>query len=171
MRFSYVMLPDYPLEESLRAIKLADELGFYACYAADETGTRTCGCSSRPRRRDTTNIRFGPSCLGWSCVSPRLSPRRRRPSTSSPTVAPRWSSDQATSACCPSTTSTGHDQAAVPGQGGRPGDPDLARRRRHHVRRRVLQVPRAVHVRTAGPGAVARQDGVHAWPEVVRGRW
>ena len=31
MRFSYVMLPDYPLEESLRAIKLADELGFYAC--------------------------------------------------------------------------------------------------------------------------------------------
>ena len=37
MRFSYVMLPDYPLEESLRAIKLADELGFYACYAADET--------------------------------------------------------------------------------------------------------------------------------------
>ena len=37
MRFSYVMLPDYPLEESMRAIKLADELGFYGCYAADET--------------------------------------------------------------------------------------------------------------------------------------
>ena len=37
MKFSYVMLPDYPLEESLRAIKLADELGFYGCYAADET--------------------------------------------------------------------------------------------------------------------------------------
>ena len=35
MKFSYVMLPDYPLEESFRAIKLADELGFYACYAAD----------------------------------------------------------------------------------------------------------------------------------------
>ena len=37
MRFSYCMLPDYPLEESLASIRLADELGFYACYAADET--------------------------------------------------------------------------------------------------------------------------------------
>ena len=37
MRFSYVMLPDYPLAESLQSIRLADELGFYACYAADET--------------------------------------------------------------------------------------------------------------------------------------
>ena len=37
MKFSYVMLPDYPLTESLEAIKLADELGFYAVYAADET--------------------------------------------------------------------------------------------------------------------------------------
>ena len=37
MKFSYVMLPDYPLEDSMRAIRLADELGFYACYAADET--------------------------------------------------------------------------------------------------------------------------------------
>ncbi len=37
MKFSYVMLPDYPLSESLESIKLADELGFYAVYAADET--------------------------------------------------------------------------------------------------------------------------------------
>ena len=37
MKFSYVMLPDYPLAESLESIKLADELGFYAVYAADET--------------------------------------------------------------------------------------------------------------------------------------
>ena len=29
--------PDYPLEESLKSIRLADELGFHACYAADET--------------------------------------------------------------------------------------------------------------------------------------
>lgn len=28
---------DYPLEESLASIRLADELGFHACYAADET--------------------------------------------------------------------------------------------------------------------------------------
>ena len=37
MKFSYVMLPDYPLTESLASIKQADELGFYAVYAADET--------------------------------------------------------------------------------------------------------------------------------------
>ena len=37
MKFSYVMLPDYPLVESLESIRLADELGFYAVYAADET--------------------------------------------------------------------------------------------------------------------------------------
>ncbi len=37
MKYSYVMLPDYPLEESLASIKLADQLGFYGCYAADET--------------------------------------------------------------------------------------------------------------------------------------
>ena len=37
MKFSYAMLPDYPLSESLASIKKADELGFYAVYAADET--------------------------------------------------------------------------------------------------------------------------------------
>ena len=37
MRFSFVTLPDYPLQESLEHIKTADELGFYGCYAADET--------------------------------------------------------------------------------------------------------------------------------------
>ena len=37
MRFSLVTLPDYPLQESLEHIKTADDLGFYGCYAADET--------------------------------------------------------------------------------------------------------------------------------------
>ena len=31
MKFSYCMLPDYPLDESIEMIKTADELGFYAC--------------------------------------------------------------------------------------------------------------------------------------------
>ena len=48
MKFSYVMLPDYPLTESLEAIRLADELGFHAVYAADETWHRDlCRCASR----------------------------------------------------------------------------------------------------------------------------
>jgi hypothetical protein len=50
MRFSYVMLPDGPLTEHLAAIKKADELGFYAVYAADETWHKDPGCSSRPLR-------------------------------------------------------------------------------------------------------------------------
>ena len=37
MRFSYCMLPDYPLEDSIDMIRTADELGFYACYSVDET--------------------------------------------------------------------------------------------------------------------------------------
>ena len=72
MRFSYVMLPDYPLEESLRAIKLADELGFYACYAADETWHKDLWLLFAAASRDTTNIRFGPSLSGVVLREPTL---------------------------------------------------------------------------------------------------
>ena len=37
MKFSYTTLLDYPLADSLEHIKTADENGYYACYAADET--------------------------------------------------------------------------------------------------------------------------------------
>ena len=37
MRFSYAMLAEYPLSESLSSIRKAHELGSYAVYAADET--------------------------------------------------------------------------------------------------------------------------------------
>ena len=37
MKFSYCMLPDYPISDSIEMIKTADELGYYACYAVDET--------------------------------------------------------------------------------------------------------------------------------------
>jgi 5,10-methylenetetrahydromethanopterin reductase len=72
MRFSYVMLPDYPLEESLRAIKLADELGFYGCYAADETWHKDLWLLFAAASRDTTNIRFGPSLSGVVLREPTL---------------------------------------------------------------------------------------------------
>lgn len=65
MKFSYAMLPDYPLEESLRAIKLADELGFYACYAADETWHKDLWLLFAAAAADTRQVRFGPSL---SCV-------------------------------------------------------------------------------------------------------
>jgi 5,10-methylenetetrahydromethanopterin reductase len=72
MRFSYVMLPDYPLEESLRAIKLADELGFYGCYAADETWHKDLWLLFAAAAKDTTNIRFGPSLSGVVLREPTL---------------------------------------------------------------------------------------------------
>ncbi len=72
MKFSYVMLPDYPLDESLRAIKLADELGFYACYAADETWHKDLWLLFAAAAKDTNNIRFGPSLSGVVLREPTL---------------------------------------------------------------------------------------------------
>ena len=37
MRFSYQLLPEQPVDELLDVIQLLDELGFWACYSADET--------------------------------------------------------------------------------------------------------------------------------------
>ena len=37
MRFSYQLLPEQPLEELLGTLELLDQLGFWACYSADET--------------------------------------------------------------------------------------------------------------------------------------
>src|SRR5918993_6126346 len=72
MRFSYVMLPDYPLEESLASIRLADELGFYACYAADETWHKDMWLLFAAAAQQTTNIRFGPSVSGVVLREPTL---------------------------------------------------------------------------------------------------
>ena len=72
MKFSYVMLPDYPLEESLRAIQLADELGFYGCYAADETSHKDLWLLFAAAADKTTNIRFGPSVSAVTLREPAL---------------------------------------------------------------------------------------------------
>ena len=37
MKFSYASLPDHPVDEIVDTIVLADELGFYGAYMADET--------------------------------------------------------------------------------------------------------------------------------------
>lgn len=72
MKFSYVMLPDYPLDESLRAIRLADELGFYGCYAADETWHKDLWLLFAAAAKDTEQIRFGPSLSGVILREPTL---------------------------------------------------------------------------------------------------
>ncbi len=72
MKFSYVMLPDYPLAESLEAIKLADELGFHAVYAADETWHRDLWLLFAAAAADTTRIRFGSSVSPVTLREPTL---------------------------------------------------------------------------------------------------
>ena len=72
MKFSYVMLPDYPLAESLEAIKLADELGFYGCYAADETWHKDPYVLFAAAAARTKQIRFGPSLAPIGLRDPTL---------------------------------------------------------------------------------------------------
>lgn len=72
MKFSYVMLPDYPLQESLASIKLADELGFHAVYAADETWHKDLWLLFAAAAASTSNIRLGPSVSGVVLREPSL---------------------------------------------------------------------------------------------------
>jgi 5,10-methylenetetrahydromethanopterin reductase len=61
MRFSYCMLPDYPLEDAVGMVRTADELGFYACYSVDETWHKDPYVLFAAAARDTQRIRFGPN--------------------------------------------------------------------------------------------------------------
>ncbi|HYO39790.1 MAG TPA: LLM class flavin-dependent oxidoreductase, partial [Nocardioidaceae bacterium] len=72
MKFSYVMLPDYPLKDSLASIKKADELGFYAVYAADETWHKDLWLLFAAAAADTSQIRMGPSVSGVVLREPTL---------------------------------------------------------------------------------------------------
>jgi 5,10-methylenetetrahydromethanopterin reductase len=72
MRFSYAMLPDYPLTESLSSIRKADELGFYAVYAADETWHKDLWLLFAAAAASTSQIRLGPSISGVCLREPTL---------------------------------------------------------------------------------------------------
>jgi 5,10-methylenetetrahydromethanopterin reductase len=72
MKFSYAMLPDYPLTESLASIKKADELGFYAVYAADETWHKDLWLLFAAAAASTSRIRLGPSVSGVCLREPTL---------------------------------------------------------------------------------------------------
>ena len=171
MKFSYVMLPDYPLTESLASIQLADELGFHAVYAADETWHKDLWLLFAAAADKTSNVRFGP---GVSAVV------LREPSLIAQAAA---TLDELTGGRAEVVLSSGnfgllaqydmdwtHAEAAVPGQGGRARHPHPARRRRHHLRRRVLHLQGPVHLRPAGAGAGAGEDGRDARAR-SRSRW
>jgi 5,10-methylenetetrahydromethanopterin reductase len=72
MRFSYVMIPAYPLADSMESIKKADELGFYGCYAADETWWKDMWLLFAAAADKTKTIRFGPSLSGIVLREPTL---------------------------------------------------------------------------------------------------
>jgi len=61
VRFSYAHIPAYPLDESIRLIKVADELGFYAAYACDETWWKDMWLMFAAAARETRQIRLGPN--------------------------------------------------------------------------------------------------------------
>ncbi|MFH8930049.1 LLM class flavin-dependent oxidoreductase [Streptomyces pristinaespiralis] len=72
MKFSYALLPDYPLQESLASIRLADELGFHACYAADETWHKDLWLLFAVAAGETSTIRLGPSVSPVTLREPTL---------------------------------------------------------------------------------------------------
>ncbi|WP_433465778.1 LLM class flavin-dependent oxidoreductase [Spirillospora sp. CA-128828] len=72
MKFSYAMLPDYPLSESLASIELADELGFYAVYAADEPWHKDLWLLFAAAAANTSQIRLGPSVSAVTLREPSL---------------------------------------------------------------------------------------------------
>jgi 5,10-methylenetetrahydromethanopterin reductase len=61
VKFSYCMLPDYPLSDSIEMIKTADELGFHACYSVDETWHKDLWVLFAAAADKTKTIRFGPN--------------------------------------------------------------------------------------------------------------
>ena len=72
MKFSYATLLDYPLEDSMEMIKTADELGYHACYAADETWHKDLWLLFAAAAQQTSRIRFGPSVSSVVLREPTL---------------------------------------------------------------------------------------------------
>ena len=61
MRFSYCMLPDYPLNDSIDMIKTADELGFHACLLGRRDLAQGLWVLFAAAADKTERIRFGPN--------------------------------------------------------------------------------------------------------------
>jgi 5,10-methylenetetrahydromethanopterin reductase len=64
LRFSFQMLPEQSIDELIDAVVLADELGYHACYSADEIYHKDMWLLFAAAARQTERIRLGP------CVSP-----------------------------------------------------------------------------------------------------
>jgi 5,10-methylenetetrahydromethanopterin reductase len=72
MRFSYQLLPEQPLDELLDVIQLIDELGFWACYSADETYHKDMWSLFAAASTRTSRLRMGPEVTGVILKDPTI---------------------------------------------------------------------------------------------------
>ena len=72
MRFSYQLLPEQPLDELLSTIELLDELGYWACYSADDTYHKDMWALFAAAAGRTSRIRFGPEVAGVILKDPAI---------------------------------------------------------------------------------------------------
>jgi 5,10-methylenetetrahydromethanopterin reductase len=72
VRFSYQLLPEQPLDELLSTIELLDELGFWACYSADETYHKDMWSLFAAASARTSRLRLGPEVAGVTLKDPTL---------------------------------------------------------------------------------------------------
>jgi 5,10-methylenetetrahydromethanopterin reductase len=72
MRISYQLLPEQPLDELLGTLELLDQLGFWACYSADETYHKDMWSLFAAAAARTTRLRLGPEVAGIILKDPTL---------------------------------------------------------------------------------------------------
>jgi 5,10-methylenetetrahydromethanopterin reductase len=72
MRFSYQLLPEQPLEELLGTLELLDQLGFWACYSADETYHKDMWSLFAAGAARTSRLRLGSEVAGVILKDPTL---------------------------------------------------------------------------------------------------
>ena len=72
MRWSYQLLPEHPLDELLGTLELLDQLGFWACYSADETYHKDMWALFAAGAARTSRLRLGPEVAGIILKDPTL---------------------------------------------------------------------------------------------------
>jgi alkanesulfonate monooxygenase SsuD/methylene tetrahydromethanopterin reductase-like flavin-dependent oxidoreductase (luciferase family) len=72
MRFSYQLLPEHPLDELLGTLELLDQLGFWACYSADETYHKDMWSLFAAGAARTSRLRLGAEVAGVILKDPTL---------------------------------------------------------------------------------------------------
>ena len=72
MRWSCQLLPEQPLDELLSTLELLDQLGFWACYSADETYHKDMWGLFAAGAARTSRLRLGPEVAGIILKDPTI---------------------------------------------------------------------------------------------------